>query len=90
MVQNAHISFVSGHASFTFQAMTFLSLYLQARLITHQSAEPSSFSLISMSIFDLIYACFLKKLFKKLKYFVIPFYNKYLQYSFPDLDLLFG
>ena len=54
MVQNAHISFVSGHASFTFQAMTFLSLYLQARLIIPQQTDPSSFSLISMSIYYLI------------------------------------
>lgn len=32
-IKEAHISFVSGHASFSFQAATFIILYLQARLV---------------------------------------------------------
>ncbi len=32
-VHDAHLSFVSGHASFSFQAMTFMAMYLQARLV---------------------------------------------------------
>ena len=33
IIEDAHISFVSGHSSYIFQAMTFLALYLQARLV---------------------------------------------------------
>lgn len=31
-IHEAHVSFVSGHSSFMFQAATFLALYLQARV----------------------------------------------------------
>ncbi len=42
-IEEAHVSFASGHASFIFQAATFLAIYLQARLSSDSDGLDSSY-----------------------------------------------
>ena len=42
VIQEAYVSFMSGHSCLMFQAMTFLALYLQARLLSKEKEVTSS------------------------------------------------
>ncbi len=55
-MEDMRLSFLSGHASFSFQAMTFYALYLQARILPREKKRPATLFVALFQFLGLMFA----------------------------------